>query len=151
MEIVLTFLFLLLENPFYIYLPIPMVALGAPALSTNRAMVRTTISMRPLELCIWLAAKVISLLSFFISNLLIDYLFTDSDGGAGGTGAEHEQGDGEDNDQHAAFGAVHLAGGQSHFFVKLFHFKSPFYIVYLLIPVAAISKPGLNKINAVIV
>jgi hypothetical protein len=39
---------------------------GAPALMTNRAMVRITINMRPLELCRLLAAKV----NFFISNLL---------------------------------------------------------------------------------
>jgi len=48
------------------YLPMPMAQEGAPALMTNRAMVRTTINMRPLELCRLLAAKV----SFFISNLL---------------------------------------------------------------------------------
>jgi hypothetical protein len=41
---------------------------GAPALMTNRAMVRITINMRPLVLCRLLAAKV----SFFISNLLFD-------------------------------------------------------------------------------
>jgi hypothetical protein len=52
------------------YLPMPVVALGAPALNTNNAMVRTATSTRPLRPLIWLAINVSSLFSFFISILL---------------------------------------------------------------------------------
>jgi len=93
-----------------IYLPIAPVALGAPALRTKRAMVRTNMIKRPFLPLNALAKRVNSLLSFFISISLVDYkicyLFTDSACGVGCSGTEDEESDGENHNNQAGFAAV---------------------------------------------
>ena len=77
----------------------PIVALGAPALRTKRAMVRTKTIKRPVLPFTALENRVNSLLSFFISISLAEYkfcyLFTDTDSGIGCAGTEDEESDGE--------------------------------------------------------
>ena len=90
-----------------------MEALGAPALRTKRAMVRTKTIKRPVLPFTALENRVNSLFSFFISISLVEYLicylFTDADGGIGCAGTEDEEGDGEDQNDQTSRLAIYCA------------------------------------------